>query len=86
MAGIVHRDDGILDVVEDGLQVGGRLLPNLARERLRLIGHELHRAHDAAPLPVDPVVMGADRPEQRIDIQLPAAPARLRDVALEQVV
>ena len=84
MAGVVDRDDGVLDVVEDGLQMRGGLLANLARERLRLVGHELHGAHDAAPLAVDPVVVRADGPEQRIEIRFAAAASRLRDLALEQ--
>jgi hypothetical protein len=51
VAGVVDRDDGVLDVVEDGLQMRGGLFADLAGERLRLVRHELHRAHDAAPLP-----------------------------------
>src|SRR6202021_4073657 len=86
VAGIVHRDDGVLDVVENGLQVRGGLLANFAREGLRLVGHELHRAYDAAPFTVDPIVVGTDRFEQRLDIQLAAPVPRLRDLALEQVV
>ncbi len=86
VAGIVHRDDGVLDVVQNGLQVRGGLLANFARERLRLVGHELHRAHDAAPFTVDPIVVGTDSFEQRVDIQLAASVPRLRDLALEQVV
>jgi hypothetical protein len=86
VTGVVHRDDGVLDVVQDGLQMRGGLLANLARERLRLVGHELHGAHDAAPLAVDPVVVRADRLEQRIEIQVAAAASRLGDLALEQLV
>ncbi len=86
VSGIVHRDDGVLDVVEDGLQVRGRLLTNLARERLRLVGHELHRAHDAAPFGVDAIVVRADDFEQRRNVQIAAAAARLGDLPLEDVV
>ncbi len=86
VAGLVHRDDGILDVVEDGLQMRGGLFADLAREGLRLIGHQLHGAHDAAPLGVDAVVVRADGLEQRVEVELAAAAARLRDLALEQVV
>ena len=84
VAGVVQRDDGILDVVEDGLKVRGGLLPNLARERLRLVGHELHGAHDAAPLTIDPVVVRADGLEQRLEIQFAAPGSHFRDLALEQ--
>ncbi len=86
VAGIVDRDDGVFDVVQNGLQVRGGLLANLARERLGLIGHELHGAHDAAPFAVDPIVVGADRFEQRLDIRLAVPASCLRDLALEQLV
>ena len=86
MADIVHRDDGVLDVVEDGLQVRGRLLANLARERLRLVGHQLHRAHDAAPLGVDAIVVRTDGLEQRLESRSPPRASRLRDLALEELV
>ena len=84
MADIVDRDDGVLDVVENGLQMRGGLLANLARQRLRLVGHQLHGAHDAAPFGVDPIVVRADDLEQRRKIQLAAAAARLRDLPLQQ--
>jgi len=52
--GIVHRDDGIFDVVENSLQVrSGLLRESPAVSALRLIGHQLHRTHDAAPFTVD---------------------------------
>ena len=86
VAGVVHRDDGVLDVVEDGLQMRGGLLANLAGERLRLVGHELHRAHDAAPLAVDAVVVRADGLEQRLEVQIAAPASRLRDLAFKEVV
>src|SRR5712675_324839 len=54
--------------------------------RVGLIGHELHGAHDAAPFAVDPIVVGADRFEQRLDIQLAVPASCLRDLALEQLV
>ncbi len=86
VAALIDRDDGILDVVEDRLQVRCGLFADLAGERLRLVGHELHRAHDAAPLRVDPVVMRADGLEQGREIQLAAASARLGHLALEQTI
>ena len=85
--GLVDRDDGVLDVVEDGLQMRCRLLANLARERLGLVGHQLHGAHDAAPLRLDAVVVGAHRREEGVELQLAAAVApRLADLPLEQAV
>ena len=84
VAGVIDGDDGILDVVEDRLQMRCGLLADLAGERLRLIRHELHGAHDAAPLEVDSIVMGADGFEQRRPIELSAAPSRLGQLALEQ--
>ena len=74
MTALVDRDDGVLDVVEDGLQVRGGLLANLAGERLRLVGHELHGAHDAAPLGVDPIVVRADGFEERAKSSSPPRP------------
>ena len=86
VARIIDRDDGVLDVVEDGLQVGGRLLANFAGERLGLIRHDLHGAHDAAPLGLEHVVVAADRREQRPQIELTVAPARFVDLTVEQAV
>ena len=86
VAGVVHRDDGVLDVVEDGLQMRGRLLANLARQRLSFVGHELHRAHDAAPLAVDAVVVRTDGLEQRLEVQIAAPASGLRDLAFQEVV
>ena len=86
MAALIDRDDGVLDVVEDRLQVRCGLFADLAGERLRLVRHELHRAHDAAPLRVDPIVMCADGLEQGRQIQLTAAGASLGHLALEQAI
>jgi len=36
------------------------LLANFASHRLRLVGHELHGAHHAAPFGIEPIVMRAD--------------------------
>ena len=68
---LIDRDDGVLDVIENGLQLGGRLLANFARERLRLIRHELHRTHDAAALLIYRVVMAADGMEQLSEFGCP---------------
>ncbi len=84
--GVIDRDDGVLDVVEDRLQVRGALLADLPGERLRLVGHELHGAHDAAPLGVDAVVMCAHDLEQRGQIDLAATPARVVQLTFEQVI
>ena len=50
VAAVIDGDDGVLDVVEDGLQVRGALLADLAGQRLRFVRHELHGANDPAPL------------------------------------
>ena len=84
--GVIDRDDGVLDVVEDRLQVRGALLADLPGERLRLVRHELHGANDAAPLGVDAVVMRAHDLEQRGQIDLAAAPARVGQLTFEQVI
>jgi hypothetical protein len=57
---VVDGKDRILDVVENSLQVRRRLLADLASHGLRLVGHQLHRAHDAAPFGIEPIVMRAD--------------------------
>ena len=84
VACVVDRHDRVLDVVQDGLQVRGGLLANLACEGLRLVGHELHRAHDAAPLAVDAIVVRADALEEGTEIRIAAPQACLLDLALEQ--
>ena len=61
VAAFIDRDDCILDVVENGLQVRGGLLADLAGQRLRLVRHELHGAHDPAALRVDAVVVRRSR-------------------------
>ena len=86
VAGVVDGDDRVLDVVEDGLQMRGRLLADLARERLRLVRHDLHGAHDAAPLRVEPVVVGAHDPQQRVEVQLAARVRAPRQLALEDAI
>ena len=86
VATVVDGDDGILDVVENGLQPPGRLLADLARESLGLVRHELHGQHDAAPLGIQAIVMGADRLQKGVDIQLAAAPARLVELPFERAI
>ena len=83
-AGVIDRDDRVLDVVENGLQVRGCLLANLASHRLRLIGHQLHRAHDAAPFGIEPIVMRTDGLQELIYISRAAATSRLRNLLLQQ--
>ena len=64
----------------------GRLLANLAGERLCFVGHELHRARDAAPLAVNAVVVRADGLEQLLEVQIAAPASGLRDLAFQEVV
>ena len=85
VAGVVDRDDGVLDVVENGLQVRRALFADFARERLSLVRHELHGAHDAAPLRIDAVVLRAHRREEHVQVEI-APPSRLGQLALEQPV
>ena len=86
VAGVVDRDDRILDVVQDGLQMAGRLLADLACQGLRLVRHDLHGAHDAAPLRVDTIVVGAHRPQEHVEIQHGAAPPGILHLTLQQPV
>ena len=60
------------------------LLANFASHGLRLIGHELHGAHDAAPFGVEPIVVRADGFQELVQLRLAAAPARLGDLPLQQ--
>jgi hypothetical protein len=59
-AGSIDRDDRILDVVENCLQVRGCLLAYFASHGLRFIGHQLHGTHHAAPFGIEPIVVRAD--------------------------
>ena len=79
---LIDRDDGVLNVIENGLQLGRRLLANFAREGLRLIRHELHRTHDAAALLIDRVVVAADGMEQLSEFGCPSGRARSSDAQL----
>jgi hypothetical protein len=58
--GVIDRNDRVLDVVENGLQMRGCLLANFASHGLRLVGHQLHGAHDATPFGIEPIVMRTD--------------------------
>ena len=40
--------------------MSGCLLANFASHGLRLIGHQLHGAHHAAPFGIEPIVMRTD--------------------------
>ena len=71
VAALVDREDRVLDVVENGLQVRGGLLADLARQRLRLVRHEPHGAHDAAALGIDAVVVLADALQERAQSSSP---------------
>ena len=51
-AGLVDRQDRVLDVIEDDLELRGGTLANLARNGAGLVGEQAHRAHDAAALVV----------------------------------
>jgi hypothetical protein len=83
---VIHGHDGILDVVQNGLQVRRRLLTDLTREGLRLIGHELHGAHDAAPLRIEAIVMRADGGQQRTQVHLTVAIAGFGKLQLQQAI
>ena len=86
VAAFVDRENGILHVVENGLQVRGGLLANLTRQRLRFIGHEPHGAHDPAALGVDAVVVIAHALQERAHVELAAAGPRLGQLSFEKVV
>ena len=60
MAAVIDRDDRVLDVIEDGLQMRGGLLADFASHGLGLIGHQLHGAHHATPFGIQPIVVRTD--------------------------
>ena len=70
---LVHREHDVLDVIEDDLQMLGALRAHFVRHGARFVRHEAHRLHDAAALVVDRLVVLADDPQQRAEIQGPAA-------------
>ena len=83
-AKLIQRQHHILDVVQDDLQVIRALLLGFERQRARLIGHELHGAHDATALLIDGGVVTADEPEQRRGIGLVRAGAQLQFAQLRE--
>lgn len=83
MAGLAHRDDGVLDVVEDGLQLACCAFADFARERGRLFGHQLHGAHDAAALLVHVDVRFCNQGKQPIGVEPPVGGGRFVDLLLE---
>ena len=70
VAGFVDGDDDVLDVIEHGLQLARGALAQLACQVGRLVGHELHRANDAAPLVVGARVGALDGSEQLGEVDL----------------
>jgi hypothetical protein len=84
VAGFVDGDDDVLDVIEHGLQLAGGALAQLARQVGRLVGHELHRANDAAALVVGARVRALDGSQQPGEIDLAIRPQRVLDLLVEQ--
>jgi hypothetical protein len=85
-ARVIDGDDGVLDVVQDGLQMRRILLADLPRQRLGLVGHQLHGTYDAAPLAVDPVVVRAHGAKQSLQIHSAAGRRGIGHLALEQLI
>jgi hypothetical protein len=73
--GLVDRDDRVLDVVEDRLQLRGGALAHLAREGSGLVRQQAHRAHDALALLVPLGIGRADRMQQLAQVELARLPA-----------
>jgi hypothetical protein len=53
---------------------------------VRFVGHQLHGSHDAAPLGIEPIVVGTDCFQEPVQIDPAAAPGGLGDLALQQFV
>ena len=66
---LVHRDDDVLDVIENDLQMLGALLAGFVRHGARFIGHEPHRLNDAAPFLINGFVMSADDAQQNCKVR-----------------
>ncbi len=86
MSVLVDGEDRILHVIEDGLQLRGGLFADLARQRLRLIRHQAHRANDAAALRIDAVVVLAHAGKQGAQIDLAIGGAGCGQLPFEQSV
>ena len=84
VAGLVDGNDDVLDVIEDGLQLARGALAQLARQIGRLVGHELHRTDDAAPLVVGTRVSGLDGSKQPGEVDLAVRRQRVLDLLVEQ--
>src|SRR5450432_1564084 len=82
-AGAIDRDDGILDVVEDVLDLGSGLRERVAGHLLRLGGEHLHGAHDAGTLIIQEVIVLADDADERVKIELAIGAPRLVQLALK---
>ena len=74
VAGLVDRDDDVLDVIEHRLQLARGALAQLACQVGRLVGHELHRANDAAALVIGARVGAFDGSEQLGEVELAVRP------------
>ena len=81
---LVNRQDRVLDVVEDGLELGRSGFAYLAREGAGLIGQPLHRSHDAPALVVPFRVSVADRLQQPPQIERAVLLSAFLELLLEQ--
>ena len=61
---LIDREDDVLDVIEDDLQVVRALLAGLVSQRPGFIGHQAHRLHDAPSLVIDGLVLRTDQAQQ----------------------
>jgi hypothetical protein len=82
----VRRDDDVLDVIEDDLQLGSALLRDFDAERARLVRHELHRAHHRSAFVIHRIVVAAQHLEhlERADASPGHPCAQLPQLRLEQ--
>src|SRR3954468_307796 len=93
LSGRIHRgdmpcfvdgDDCVFDVIEDGLQLAGCAFTQLACQRGRLVRHELHRTHDAAPFVISLRVGGFDGRQEPDEVELALGTTRVPDLLVEQ--
>ncbi len=80
-ARLIDRDDRVLDVIEDDLQLGRGAFAHLARERAGLVRQQPHRTHDALAFLVPLRVRLADGVQQLAQVELARRPRGSRRTA-----
>ena len=83
-AEVVHRDDAVLDVVEDGLEPDDALALEPLRHRRRLVRGEAHHGLEAGAVVLVGVVLAADDLDEPAQLHLAGGVGGLQQLLLEQ--